>query len=96
MNHLSAQTEYEFEVAGHPKALLGFLRRNVNRPLVMLLKDLAGSKYMLGDAALPCKITEFAINGGKKTADKKSIMLKVYYPGRIPLLYTGTEPATTE
>jgi hypothetical protein len=92
MNAISAMSEYNFEVAGHPKHIVGFLNRNVNRPLCLVLTDIAGNRRILGDALLPCKITEFALNGGKKTGDKKSTSFKVYYPGRIPLFFTGTVP----
>lgn len=94
MNHLSAQSTYDFEVAGWPADIMGFLQANANRPLVILVKDIAGVTYQLGDQMLPAKITEFALNGGKKTSEKKSISFKVYYPGRIPMIYAGTDPAT--
>jgi hypothetical protein len=92
MNYLSSNSTYTFEVAGWPKKLIGFLNTSSNRNLCMVLTDIAGKSRILGDAGLPAKITSFAVLGGKKTADKKSVMFTVYYPGLVPLFYEGVVP----
>jgi hypothetical protein len=92
LNYLSSNNVYTFEIAGHPKQLIGFLNASSNRNIVMGVTDIEGKTRILGEQHLPAKIQSFAVLGGKKTADKKSVMFTVYAPGQIPLFYEGTYP----
>lgn len=92
LNNLSASGKYLFRQSGSNKKLVGFLKANLNRPMVFVVEDREGNQRVLGRDGVPAVIESFKEETGQAAGDDKFIEFTVYAPGGIPLFFEGAIP----